>query len=312
MRDAAAQPRTALTTFAELREQVRRCGPRRIGVVFAEDDVSLTACSDALLQNIALPVLVGDAERIRRRADALGLHALADCSEFVSAGDHAAAVAVDLAREGRIDVLMKGHLRTDELLHPVLDREHGLRTGRLMHDVAFFEHRIPSGSRLVAISDGGLNVAPSLEQKKQIVLGVIGALHRIGVECPRIALMSAVEVVSEGMPSTVDARAPTQMATSGLFGDAEVYGPLALDNALFPWAAEAKGIHHPVAGNADALIVPTIEAGNLLAKSIMFIAGREFAHVVMGAKTPILIPSRVESAQDKVNSIALGVLCAAQ
>jgi phosphate butyryltransferase len=114
------------------------------------------------------------------------------------------------------------------------------------------------------------------------------------------------------MPSTLDARALTEMGAAGLFGDAEVYGPLALDNALLEWAARAKGIAHPVAGNADCLLNPTIEAANLLAKAIIFIAGREFAHVVVGAKTPILIPSRVESARDKVNSMALGVLYAAR
>lgn len=311
MQDAMAQAGAGLSTFAEVHEQARQAGPRRVGVVLPEDDVSLTAASDALLQRIATPVLIGDEERIRARAAALGLHDLIARAEFVSAGNDAAAIAVRLAREGRIDVLMKGHLRTDELLHPVLDRQHGLRTDRLLHDVAFFEHRTASSARLIAISDGGLNVAPSIEQKRQIVLGTIEALHRIGVRRPRIALVSAVEVVSDAMPSTLDAHALTQIAGTGVFGEADVYGPLALDNALFTWAAEAKGIFHPVAGNADALIVPNIEAGNLLAKSIIFLAGRAFGHVVVGATVPILIPSRVESAQDKVNSIALGVVCAA-
>ena len=137
-------------------------------------------------------------------------------------------------------------------------------------------------------------------------------LHCLGIPRPKIAIMSAIEVVSNAMPSTIDAQALTEMGAAGEFGDAEVYGPLALDNALFDWAAKAKGIHHPVAGHADCLVMPSIEAGNLLAKSIIFLAGRPFAHVVVGAKTPILIPSRVESAQDKVNAMALGVLYAAR
>lgn len=310
MEEIVLQRSAALTSFAEIRDRARQCGPRRIGVVLAEDDVSLTAASDALREGIASPVLIGDPERMRARAVALGLYDLIARAEFVSAPHDAPAAAVRLARAGQIEILMKGHLRTDELLHPILDRELGLRTGRLMHDVAFFEHRAADPPRLVAISDGGLNVMPTLEQKRQIVCGVIDALHRMGVARPRIALMSAVEVVSDAMPSTVEAHALTTMAASGAFGDAEVYGPLALDNALFPWAAEAKGIHHPVAGHADALVVPSIEAGNLMAKAIMFVAGREFAHVVVGAQTPILIPSRVESARDKLNSIALGVLYA--
>jgi phosphate butyryltransferase len=299
-----------IRTFAELRERAREFGPKRVGVVLADDDVALTAASDALLSRIATPVLIGDEKAIRARAETLGLIELTRRAEFVAASEDAAQIAVRMAREGSIDVLMKGHLRTDQLLHPVLDKEHGLRTGRVLCDVAVFEHRDPNGSRMVATTDGGLTVAPNLEQKRQIIHGAIELLHCLGIPRPKIAIMSAIEVVSNAVPSTVDAKALTEMGAAGEFGDAEVYGPLALDNALLDWAAKAKGISHPVAGHADCLVVPSIEAGNLLAKSIIFLAGRPFAHVVVGAKTPILIPSRVESAQDKVNAMALGVLYA--
>jgi phosphate butyryltransferase len=299
-----------IRTFAELRERACERGPKRVGVVRAEDDVALMAASDAMLARIALPVLIGDGEDIRRRAEALGLAELASRAEVVPAGEDAAEVAVSLAREGSIDILMKGHLRTDELLHPVLDKQKGLRTGRQLCDVAVFEHGDASGARLVATTDGGLTIAPSLEQKREIILSATEVLHCLGMVRPRIAIMSAIEVVSKGIQSTVDAQALTEMGAAGEFGDAEVYGPLALDNALFAWAAEAKGIRHPVAGHADCLVNPSIEAANLLAKAIIFLAGRAFGHVVVGAKTPILIPSRVESAQDKVNSMALGVLYA--
>lgn len=299
-----------LTSFAEVREAARMRGPRRVGVVAAEDDAALTAIADAHGEGIAIPVLIGDSGRIRKRAEALGLTELQN-AEFVEAEANAAPeTGVALAHSGAIAVLMKGHLRTDELFHPVLDKQKGLRTGRVMCDVAFFEHHTAEGSRLVALSDGGLNVAPTLEQKKQIVMGVAEALRCLGVRRPHIAILSAVEVVTEAMPSTVDARALTEMAVAGALGDVEVFGPLALDNALFRWAAEAKGIRSDVAGEADALIVPNIEAGNLLAKAIIFLAGKAFGHVVMGAKVPILIPSRVENAEDKLNAIALGVLCA--
>ena len=166
--------------------------------------------------------------------------------------------------------------------------------------------------KLVGLTDGGLNVSPTLEQKTQIVLMAIEVLRCLGIQRPKIAIMSAVEIVSKAMPSTMDAQALTEMGSAGEFGEAEVFGPLALDNALLEWAAKAKGIQTPVAGHADCLIVPSIEAGNLLAKSIVFLAGSEFGHVVIGAKTPILIPSRVESAQDKVNAMALGVLYASR
>ncbi len=302
-----------IRTFAELRARACELGPKRVGVVCAEDNVAMMAASDALRSLIAYPVLIGDRENIRARAEALGLFELAERAEFVPAAqEKAAEIAVSLAREGAIDILMKGHLRTDQLLHPILDKQSGLRTGHLLCDVALFEHRDDSGSRLVATTDGGLNIAPTLDQKRQIILGAIDVLHCVGIVRPRIAIMSAVEVVSEAMLSTVDAKALTQMGRAGLFGEADVYGPLALDNALFAWAAQAKGISHPVAGHADCLVNPSIEAGNLLAKAIIFLAGREFAHVVVGAKVPVLIPSRVESAQDKVDSMALGVLYAAR
>ena len=312
MATCVVEQQKLIHTFAELRERACELGPKRVGVVLADDDVALTAASDALLSHIALPILIGDIERIRAQAEALGLAELAERAEFVAAAENASEIAVGLARDGAIDILMKGHLRTDQLLHPVLDKDKGLRTGRLLADVAVFEHHDEAGPRLVATTDGGLNIAPTLEQKRQIILGAIDVLHCLGVVRPKIAIMSAIEVVSEAMPSTLDARALTEMGASGLFGDAEVYGPLALDNALFAWATRAKGITHPVAGHADCLVNPSIEAANLLAKAIIFLAGREFAHVVVGARVPILIPSRVESAQDKVNAMALGVLYAAR
>jgi phosphate butyryltransferase len=293
-----------IRTFANLRKRACSAGSKRVAIVLADDEVALTAAADALHAGIAL--------RIRAHAQDLGFTELLDQAEFVSATTNAAETAVRMAREGTIDVLMKGHLRTDELLHPVLDKENGLRTGRLLSDIAFFESGNEKEQRLVGLTDGGLNVAPSLEQKKQIVLNAIEVLRCLGIRRPKIAIMSAVEMVTDAMPSTLDARALTEMSDQGELGEAEVFGPLALDNALLAWAAEAKGITHRVAGHADCLIVPNIEAGNLLAKSIIFLAGFEYGHVVVGAKVPILIPSRVENAQDKVNAIALGVLYASR
>ena len=312
MQAGVVEETKVIGNFADLRKRAAEIGPKRVGVVQADDDVALMAASDALCSGIAFPVLIGDELRIRARAEALGLPELAERAEFVAAPEHAAETAVRMAREGSIDILMKGHLRTDELFHPVLNREKGLRTGRVLCDVALFEHRDGGNARLVATTDGGITVAPTLEQKKEIVLGAIEVLRCLGIARPKIAIMSAVEVVTQAMPSTLDARALTEMGAAGAFGDADVFGPLALDNALFAWAAKVKGIDNPVAGHADGLVVPTIEAGNLLAKAIIFLAGGEFAHVVVGAKTPILIPSRVESPRDKVNAMALGVLYAAR
>ena len=181
-----------------------------------------------------------------------------------------------------------------------------------MSDVLLYEDKLAGELRLVGITDGGLNVAPNLEQKKQIVQNAIEVMRCLGVPRPKIALMSATEAVSESVPSSVDAKKLTEMGEAGEFGDAEVFGPLALDCALLESAAQAKGIVHPVAGHADCMVVPNIEAGNLLGKSVKYLGGSQCAHVVAGAKVPILIPSRVESVDDKVNSIALGVIFAAR
>ncbi|HVP53688.1 MAG TPA: phosphate acyltransferase [Candidatus Eisenbacteria bacterium] len=298
-----------VTNFAELRDRARALGPKRVAVV-APDEVALTAAHSALQLGIAVPVLIGDERLIRSEVQALGLSALFAGSELVPA-DHAPATAVRMAANGEVDALLKGHLRTDELLHAVLDKAAGLRTGRLLSDVLLYEDTLAGEPRLVGISDGGLNIAPTLEQKREIVLNAIAVMRCLGLRRPKIAIMSATEAVSKSVPSTEDARALTEMARSGLFGEADLFGPLALDCALLQSAAQAKGITHPVAGYADCMVVPNIESGNLLGKAVKYLGGSLCAHVVAGAKVPILIPSRVESVNDKVNSIALGVLFAA-
>ncbi len=307
----APHPTPVITDFIELRRRAEKTGPRRVAVVMADDEVALTAAERALQLGIALPVLVGNERRIRSAVQELGLSSLLAAAEIADA-ENPAAAAVNMAREGRVDVLLKGHLRTDELLRAVLDKRTGLRTGHLLSDVMLYEDSLQSRPRLVGITDGGLNVLPDLEQKKQIVQNAIEVLHRLGMQRPKIAIMSATEAVSDSVPSSVDAKLLTEMGTAGEFGEAEVFGPLALDCALVESAAEAKGIRHSVAGHADCMVVPNVEAGNLLGKSVKYLGGSQCAHVVVGAKVPILIPSRVESVDDKVNSIALGVIFAAR
>ena len=298
-----------LTSHAELRAAARRVGPLRVAVVDADDDVALSAVALAAEQQIASVMLVGNEARIRERVDRLSLGASLQAAEYV-ATDTPAIVAAQLASEGRADILLKGHLRTDEMMRAVLDKSLGLRTGRLLSDVLLYEDVLSGERRLVGITDGGLNVAPDLAQKKQIVLNAIEVLRRVGIARPKIAILSATEAVSSSVPSTVDAQALTEMGRAGEFGDADVFGPLALDNALLESAAQAKGITHPVAGHADCMVVANIEAGNALAKAAKYMGGSSCAHVVVGARMPILIPSRVESAEDKLNAIALGVLVA--
>ena len=309
--ETAVCTKQGIRNFEELRSRARQLGPKRVAVVAADDEIALTAADGALRLEIAMPVLIGDERKIRAKAQALELGDLIDGGRFVDTTD-VAVVATQMARRGEVDLLLKGHLRTDELLRAVLDKQSGLRSGHLLSDVLLYEDTLAGEVRLVGITDGGLNVAPDLEQKKQILQNAIEVMRCLGLVRPKLALMSATEAVSESLPSSVDARKLSELGAAGEFGDVEIFGPLALDCALLESAAEAKGLRHPVAGHADCMIVPNIESGNLLGKSVKYLGGSQCAHVVAGAKVPILIPSRVESVDDKVNSIAMGVIFAAR
>src|SRR5271169_6081044 len=225
---AIAQSSTeVVTNFARLRQRAQPLGPKRLAVIVADDEVALTAADGALQLGIAVPVLIGNESKIRTKVEALGLSGLLKGAEFVNAED-GAAVAARMARDGRVDLLLKGHLRTDELLHAVLDKSAGLRTGRLLSDVLLYEDKLAGQLRLVGITDGGLNVSPNLEQKKQIVQNAIEVMRCLGLARPKIAIMSATEAVSESVPSSVDARLLTDMGEAGQFGDTEVFGRFAM------------------------------------------------------------------------------------
>jgi phosphate butyryltransferase len=299
-----------IQNFLDLRRRAQELGPKRVAVVMADDEVALSAIVKAVVLKIATPVLIGAVERIQEKLAQLEEGALLRHADCISASnaEAAAETAVSLCRNGEADILLKGHLRTDQLLHAVLDKKEGLRTGRLLSDVLLYEDTLSGTCRLVGVTDGGINVLPSFEQKKQIIQNSIMVMHALGMPRPRMALMSATEVVTEAVPSTVEAKALTEMATRGEFGECEIFGPLALDNALLESAAQAKGITSPVAGHADVMVVPNIEAGNILGKAVKYFAASHCAHVIAGAKVPVLIPSRVESADDKLNSMALGVI----
>ncbi len=294
--------------FTELRQRACARGAKRVAVVVADDAIALSAAEGARQIGMAEFVLIGDANSIRRTAEQMKLGELLAAARIVDTNTPAE-TAIQMARSGEVDILLKGHLRTDELLSAVLKKEVGLRTGRVLSDILLYEDTLSGVLRLVGITDGGLNILPNLHAKKEIVQNGIEVMRKIGIARPKIAVMSATEAVSPSVPSTMDAKALVEMGEAGEFGVADVFGPVALDGALLPSAAEAKGIKHPAAGHADCMIVPSIEAGNLLGKSVKYLGGSACAHVVMGASVPILIPSRVESADDKINSIALGVIC---
>jgi phosphate butyryltransferase len=298
-----------ITTFEALREQATTLGARRVAVAGAESPSALVALDAAVGAGLAKAILVGDPLAIRARIAGARLQHLAD-ADVVSASDHAAAagVAAELVARRRADILLKGSVRTDQLLRAVLDARHSLRTGRLLSDVLIYEDTLGGATRLVAISDGGINVHPDAAALRQIVANAVRVMNALGIERPKVAMLSATESVSDAVPSSVLARELAAGSAAGDPGGCDVFGPLALDNALLESAARAKGIDSPVAGHADIMVAPSIEAGNILGKAVKYFGGSITAHVVVGAKVPVLIPSRVESAEDKLHSIALGVL----
>ncbi len=300
-----------IRSFAELKARAAEVPPVPVAVVAAESPSALAAVAAAAAAGIALPVLVGDGARIRDVVAAERIRGL-DGARWVEAAspESAASIAIELARAGEVGMLLKGALRTDQLLRATLDRENGLRTGRLLSDVLLYEDTLSGSVRLVGVTDGGINPAPDADALRRIVANAVAVFRALGVARPRVALLSATEMVTDAVPSTVVARQVADWASREL-PDADVDGPLALDNALIPSAARAKGITGPVAGCADIMVTPGIDAGNILGKGVKYLGGSITAHVVVGARVPILIPSRVESAEDKLHSIAFGALVGA-
>jgi phosphate butyryltransferase len=298
-----------LTSFDALRHRASSGTPRRVAVAGADSATALSALDAAVRDGLATARLVGRVAEIRALIDREGLTGLRDAAlEAAESPDAAAERTAELAAAGEADVILKGSVRTDQLLRAVLDRRHGLRTGRLLSDVLLYEDALSGTRRLVGVTDGGINVAPDEAALRQIVANAVAVFRALGFARPRVALLSATEAVSAAVPSTVLARALSDAAAAGELGDCDVVGPVALDGALLPSAARAKGIEHPAAGRADVLVAPGIEAGNILGKAVKYLGGSACAHVVVGARVPVLIPSRVESAEDKLNSIALGAL----
>jgi phosphate butyryltransferase len=291
----------------ELVERARARGPVRLAVPAAESETALGATVEAVRQGLVRPLLVGDRAGLLARLAALG----ADPHGFVLVHepDDAKAVllAVHFARIGEAQMILKGRCTTGQLLRAVLDRDAGLRRGSLLSDVMVSEHPLGE-TRLVGLSDGGVNVAPGLAQKRAIAENAVRVFRRLGFARPRVAALCAIETVEPGMPHTGEARELQRMAERGEIEGCDLLGPVALDGALSLEAARAKGIDHPVAGRADILLAPNIEAGNMLGKSFTWLARRPVGHVIEGAAAPVLIPSRAEHALDKLCSIALGVL----
>jgi phosphotransacetylase len=254
------------------------------------------------------PILVGPEARMRAAAEAAGVDISAFRLETTAHSHASAARAVALVRAGEAQLLMKGSLHTDELMHAVVAADTGLRTGRRISHVYVMD--VPRYPRPLLITDAAVNIAPSLEDKRDIVQNAIDVAHVLGLARPRVAILSAVEVVNSKLQSTLDAAALCKMADRGQITGGLLDGPLAFDNAVSPEAAEDKGIVSEVAGRADILIAPDLVAGNILAKQLTFLAGADAAGVVVGARVPIILTSRADAEGARIASCAAAVLIA--
>jgi phosphate acetyltransferase len=283
--------------------------PISIAVVHPCNDVSLESAVEAARLNLVKPILVGPEARIREVADKAQIDISA--VEIVDAehSHDSARKAVELVRAARVEALMKGSLHTDELMAAVVSRDAGLRTSRRISHCFILD--VPGHDDPLVITDAAVNIAPTLQEKVDIVQNAIDLAHAMGAKEVRVALLSAVETVNPHIPSTIEAAALCKMADRGQITGALVDGPLALDNAISPEAAKLKGISPVVAGHANVLVVPDLESGNMLAKSLSFLAGADAAGIVVGARVPIVLTSRADALLTRLASCAVAVLVAA-
>jgi phosphate acetyltransferase len=272
------------------------------------DETSLRGALDAAGEGLIVPILVGPKDRIGAASEALGsdLHGI-DIVD-VPHSEAAAEKAVELVRTGRAELLMKGSLHSDELLAAVTKRETGLRTGRRISHV--FVMDVPTHPSTLFITDAAVNIAPDLMAKRDIIQNAVDLYAGLGFGIPKVAILSAVETINPGIPSTIDAAALCKMADRGQISGAELDGPLAFDNAINPEAARIKGIRSPVAGQAQILVVPDLEAGNMLAKNLTFLSNADAAGIVLGARVPIVLTSRADNVRTRMASCAVAVLLA--
>lgn len=277
-------------------------------VVHPCDETSLRGAIDAAEAGIIVPILVGPSRKIRAVAQE---HAL-DVGRFeivdVPHSEAAATRAVQLIHEAKGELLMKGSLHTDELMRAVTASATGLRTARRVSHV--FVMDVPTYAQTLFITDAAINIFPDLDAKRDIIQNAIDLFTQVGLGEPRVAILSAVETVTSKIPSTIEAAALCKMAERGQITGAVLDGPLAFDNAIDPEAARIKGIHSPVAGRAQILVVPDLEAGNMLAKNLTFLSKADAAGIVLGARVPIILTSRADSVRTRLASCAVAVLLA--
>lgn len=307
-RTAEGTERRGTGKYEELLARCKDIGAIPTAVAHPCDDASLGAVVEAARVGIITPILVGPAEKIREAAKQAGLD-IAPYEVVDARHSHAAAAkAVELVRLGRAELLMKGSLHTDELMGEVVKRETGLRTARRISHV--FVMDVPTYHKVFIVTDAAVNIFPTLEDKADIVQNAVDFLIALGRERPKVAILSAVETINPKIPSTIEAAALCKMAERGQIQGAILDGPLAFDNAISAEAARIKKIDSPVAGDPDVLLVPDLEAGNMLAKNLTFLSRADAAGLVLGARVPIILTSRADNQRTRMASCAAAALYA--
>jgi phosphate acetyltransferase len=312
-RERVALPEVALSEksphYQQLLHRTRGLEPIRTAVVHPVDAASLLGAIEAAKADLIVPVLVGPEARIRAAAEPVGLD-LSACEIVPTEHSHAAAAqAAALARDRKVEALMKGSLHTDEFMGAIV-RDEKLRTDRRMSHVFVID--APGYPRPLYVTDAAINIYPTVEDKADIIRNAIELAHGLGVELPKVAILSAVETVSPKIKSTLDAAVLCKMADRGQITGGILDGPLAFDNAVSEEAAKTKGIASPVAGRADIFVVPDLEAGNMLAKQLEYLAEAEVAGIVLGARVPVILTSRADKTMARLASCAIALLLARQ
>ena len=292
--------------YEQMLAKCKSLSPVPTAVAHPCEKSALTGAIEAADLGLIVPILVGPRDKIEATAKSAGV----DISRYEivdTPHSHASAVkAVELLREAKAELLMKGSLHTDELMSAVVSREGGLRTGRRISHV--FVMDVPTYHKVLLITDGAINIAPTLEDKVDICQNAIDLIVALGVAVPKVAILSAVETVTSKIPSTIDAAALCKMAERGQITGAILDGPLAFDNAISKEAAKTKGIHSPVAGDPDILLAPDLEAANMLAKQLSFLANADSAGLVLGTRVPIILTSRADSVRARIASCGVAML----
>jgi len=297
-----------ITKFEQVFDRIKSHPKKQVAVAVAHDPTVIDAVIMADELDITDYILVGDEKKIIELSNDAGFEIKKNKIYNEPNNIIAVNMAVELVKSNKADILMKGFVNTDDFLRGVLNRETGLRTGKIMSHVYVLESS--ALKRMLFITDGSVNILPDLETKCSIILNSIYLANIFEIEDPKVAITTAIELANPKMPSTIDAAVLAKMSQRGQFSGKIIDGPLALDNAISPWAAEHKGIGGPVAGQADIIVVPSIEAGNILCKAHVYLTGGNLAGVVMGASAPIVLTSRADTSQSKLNSIATAVLMA--